>query len=180
MFEAGYKFNLIDSKKMSDGFQLSYQKYNFKTSIRRYIAIVEKYQGNIYIIKYHAACHQKSPHKFRLLLNDERPAPIIRTCIDIMLKIYEEDSTASFGFIGSPTKDKKRGKRVYDEGLVNTQRFRIYYHIMVNYFGLRTFMHTMNRTKSAYLMINRCNEPIEKFKEQAELAFANHYSDFGS
>ena len=102
MFDSAYTFNLIDHRQVSSGGpHICTWKYNFRSHRRRYIVEVEMYNGSIYVVKYYANCHAASPNKFNLLLNDEKPAPIIRTCIDIMLRLYQVDPMASFGFIGS-------------------------------------------------------------------------------
>jgi hypothetical protein len=180
MFEKGYQFRLIDSRVVNDGFLISFKKFNFKTERRRYVAVVEHYKEEVYIIKYHAACHSKSVHKYNLLFNDEKPAPIIRTCIDIMLDILRQSPNASFGFVGSPSKNKKKLGRTFDEGKPYTQRFRIYERIMADYFGTLTFTHAVNKTNSAYLMINNQKAPIDEFKKYVENEFFRQYPQIGS
>ena len=139
---------------------------------------MELYNGSIYVIKYYAACHAASQHKYNLILNDERPAPIIRTCVDIMLRLYDVDPNASFGFIGSNSVNKKRKGRVVEEDKMNTQRFRIYQMVIFNFFGPKTFEHARSVKHSAYLLINRHQQPIEQFKQQVEKMFATIYIAF--
>ncbi len=110
MFNSGYKFNLVDHQDTPGDFLIGYYKYTFNTHRRRYIAIVEKYANDIFIIKYYADNHSQSDKKYSYVFNDEKPAPIIRTCIDIMLDVYKKHPNASFGFIGSPSHNKKRKK----------------------------------------------------------------------
>jgi len=43
--------------------------------------------------------------------------------------------------------------------------------LMFNFFGQETFEHSQNVSKSAYLLINRRNQPIDGFKEKAEEMF---------
>src|ERR1700744_3284934 len=101
MFDTAYPFYLLDHKQMSvDGSQQANWKYNFRSHRRRYNIEVELYKGPVYVIKYYANCHASSAQKFNLLLKDEKPAPIIRTCINVMLAVYQRDPLASFGFIG--------------------------------------------------------------------------------
>ena len=165
MFDTAYLFHLLDHKQISvGGSQLATWKYNFRSRRRRYIIEVELYKGPVYVIKYYAKCHALSTQKFNLLLKDEKPAPIIRTCINIMLAVYQRDSLASFGFIGSHK--------------ANTQRFRIYQTLMFNFFGTETFEHAQSVKHSAYLLINRSHHPVDQFKSQAEAMFASLYVAF--
>lgn len=175
MFDSSYKFNLVDRKNNPDPDILCIWKYNFKSAIRRYIITVELYQHNIYILKYHAACHSKCENKFSLLFNDEKPAPIIKTCVDVMISFYNANNLASFGFIGANSVNKKRKSTIITEGKSNTQRFRIYKLLMFNYFGKETFAHAINKKYSAYLMINRGNGKIRAFRRQAQALFSTLY-----
>ncbi len=167
MFSYGYKFNLVDRQNINGEFLIGNYKYRFSTLKRRYISIVEKYENDIFIIKYYADNHSQSAKKYSHVFNNEKPAPIIRTCIDIMLDIYKDCANASFGFMGSPSHNKKRKKKKISEGFVNTQRFRIYQGAMTNFFGTGTFTHSRNVQHSSYLMINKCKKPISKFIRDA-------------
>ncbi|MGN6266433.1 MAG: hypothetical protein ACTHM5_12200 [Ginsengibacter sp.] len=175
MFGSGYPFHQIDKKKGVVPYHLYTWKFNFNTNRRRYIVEVELYELNIYIIKYFAACHIKSKNKYRLILNDEKPAKIIRTCIDIMLHFYKNDPLASFGFIGSDSSNKKKKNKTIKESPSNTQRFRIYSTLMSGFFGKQTFSHAKSKKYSAYLMINRKCKGIRQFKRKAELMFEDVY-----
>jgi len=176
MFDTAYTFHLIDHKKVSvDGPHVCTWKYNFRSHRRRYIVEVEKYRGPVYVIKYYANCHAASLNKYNLLLNDEKPAPIIRTCIEIMLNLYHTDPMASFGFVGSHSINKMHNGQFVEEEKGNTQRFRIYQTLMFNFFGTSTFEHTRSVKHSAYLLINRPHYPIEEFKKAAEGMFATLY-----
>jgi len=177
MFDKGYAFSLIDRKEISPKSDfICYWLYNFSTEKRRYIINVELYKMNIYIIKYYAACHAKSKNKYNLLVNDENPAPIIRTCIDVMIDFYKLNPLASFGFIGSHSVNKiKKGKKKIEDKS-NTQRFRIYQMLMFNFFGKKTFAHSRSKKHSAYLMINRKNGSIKEFKKNSEKMFSVLYS----
>lgn len=108
-------------------------------------------------------------------MKDEQPAPIIRTCVNIMLNIFAGNPGASFGFVGSNSVNKTRKGNPIVEGMVNTQRFRVYQTLMYNFFGRDTFEHSENVKHSAYLLINRQNDPIDKFKSKAEEMFEQLY-----
>lgn len=173
MFESGYVYHLLDRKEGPDEYIVCYWKYNFSTPRRRYVALVEQYKNNIYTVKYYAAEHTKSRTKYNHLFNDEYPPKIIRTCLDIMLHFYHLNPLASFGFIGSHSTNKK-GKA---ESKSNTQRFKIYKTVMSNFFGKQIFAHSMNKKYSAYLLINKKNGPVRKFKSEAESMFSKIYAD---
>jgi preprotein translocase subunit SecA len=46
---------------------------------------------------------------------------------------------------------------------------------MFNFFGQETFEHSQNVRRSAYLLINRQNQPIDDFKNRAEEMFQKMY-----
>ena len=114
-------------------------------------------------------------YSYNLLLKDEQPALIIRTCVNIMLQIFSVNPKASFGFIGSASVNKIRKGKIVPEGKSNTQRFRIYQTLMFNFFGSETFEHSQSVELSAYLLINRLNDPIDVFKTKAEQMFKELY-----
>lgn len=108
MFDTSYSYHLVDHKTVPNGGVLESWLYKFTSTKRRYLVFVERYDGDIYVIKYYADCHALSKNKYNLLLKDERPAPIIRTCVNIMLAIFEMNPQASFGFIGAYSINKTR------------------------------------------------------------------------
>ena len=177
MFESEYKYYLLDHKdKIDDSGIMEHWLYGFRTRRRRYIVRVERYDLNIYIIKFHADCHSASKEKYHLLFNDEQPSPIIMTCIRIMLDFFHRDPIASFGFIGSNSCNKRRRGHVIVEGKENTQRFRIYQTVMFYFFGEQTFEHSRNITHSAYLLINKKNADTGDFRKRAEKMFRELYT----
>ena len=92
-----------------------------------------------------------------------------------MLDFFRENGYASFGFIGAHSVGKRRKGQTVTEEKANTQRFRIYQTIMFNFFGQETFEHARSVDQSAYLLINRLNEPIDAFKRDAERMFGELY-----
>src|SRR6185437_4490791 len=175
MFDTSYIYHLVDHKAVPIYGVLESWLYKFTTTKKRYLVIVERYQYNIYVIKFYADCHALSKNKYHLLLKDEQPAPIIRTCINIMLEFFALNPRASFGFIGAASVNKTRKGKIVSEGKENTQRFRVYQTLMFNFFGQETFEHSQNVRRSAYLLINRQNQPIDGFKARAEEMFRQMY-----
>jgi hypothetical protein len=177
MFDTSYIYHLVDHKSVpKSGVQESWS-YNFATNKRRFLVIVERYDGDIYVLKYYADCHALSKNKYNLLLKDEQPAPIIRTCVNVMLEIFAFNPRASFGFIGVNSVNKTRKGKIVHEGKENTQRFRVYQTLMFNFFGQETFEHSQNEERSAYLLINRQNQSVDDFKARAEEMFRKLYLD---
>jgi hypothetical protein len=95
--------------------------------------------------------------------------------VNIMPAIYTANPGASFGFIGAYSLHKERKGKIVQEGKSNTQRFRVYQTLMYNFFGHDTFEHSENVEHSAYLLINRRNDPIPDFKERAGEMFKQLY-----
>ena len=175
MFDTAYTYQLVDHKTIPNDQFIESWLYTFTSVRRKYQVRVERYEGDTYAIKYYADCHSQSKNKYNLLLKDERPAPIIRTCVNIMLDIYTVNPNASFGFIGVNSLNKERKGKKIEEGKRNTQRFRIYQTLMYNFFGQETFEHSENVEDSAYLLINRRNDPIADFKAGVEEMFKQLY-----
>ena len=159
MFNTAYDFHLIDHKQFTDEKgPLSHWIYNFQSVRRRYTVLVELYSGHIYVVKYFADCHSHSKNKFSLLLNDEIPAPIIRTCVNIMLDFFRKNRYASFGFIVAHSVGKRRKGQIITEEKANTQRLSGCLNASsFNFFGQETFEHARSVGQSAYLLINRLN-----------------------
>lgn len=149
MLEHAYKFYFIQNTN-EEGCAASFIKlYRFKSEKSNlvYLVRVEVYPKHIYAVKFYLKNHQDSPNKYRLATNTNEPLRIINTCINIMLSIYNEDTNASFGFIGSNGID--------EDTYCCTKRYRVYTKLMAKYFSDDVFLHVENKGKSAYLMLNR-------------------------
>ena len=75
--------------------------YSFKANKYRYLAEVEVYKYNMHVVKFYPKHLSDATNKFNVILNSEYPPRIIRTCINIMLQILDENKFANFGFLGS-------------------------------------------------------------------------------
>lgn len=72
MFESEYSYYLLDHKyKIDESGILEHWLYGFRTRRRRYIIRVERYDLNIYIVKFHADCHSAQI----VAINDEKVEP---------------------------------------------------------------------------------------------------------
>jgi hypothetical protein len=68
MFDTSYIYHLVDHKAVPKGGVNESWLYKFTTTKRRYLVIVERYEYDIYVIKYYAGCHALSKNKYSLLL----------------------------------------------------------------------------------------------------------------
>lgn len=154
----------------SDG--LFYDLYRFKSKKSKlfYFVRVEKYPHNMYAVKFYLKNHRYSDRKYQLLTNTNEPRRIINTCINIMLSIYNSNSSASFGFIGSNSEG---------ESISNTKRYRVYSRITATYFSDALFEHVENIERSVYMLINktelgRTPDLLNKIQD----VFMDLYQDF--
>lgn len=146
--------------------------YHFKSpfSHQRYIVRVEQYPHDFYGVKFYLKADTQNPHKYNRLTGLNEPRPVINTCIDILLKISDENPRASFGFIGS---------NLLEEGMAETKRFRVYRRILTTYFSEREFYHYQMTEQSAYALIRR--KELDKnpnLVNELNAYFTEHYSDF--
>ncbi len=149
MFDSSYKFNYIGSESTpSEPFNKKH-RLSFRSHTRdRYIVEVEEYDHDLYAIKYYLKAHELSPNKFKLLTGLNQPAPVIRTCINIMLYFIERRNPwASFIFIGAQLKVEDSQK--------NTKRFRVYKSVMENFFKPIDFDHYYKEENSIYIILNK-------------------------
>ncbi len=162
MFDRSCDFHRIMVKDKTEG-ELTFRehKYAFRTANNhRYIAIVEEYSFNVFVVKFHLKAHSDSDNKYRILTNAEYAPSIIATCIEIMLDHYNENPYSSFGFVGINSLD--------EESKENTKRFRVYRRVMENFFSPVHFTHYVYEKQSAYLMLNKdSSEPdlLEKVED---------------
>jgi hypothetical protein len=121
MLESSYPFTFIQKTKEGDHGLLYISLYHFRStkSHLMYIVRVEKYEYHIYAVKFYLKSLSHSKLKYRLMTNTNEPRRIINTCINIMLSIYEQDDSASFGFIGS---------NGINEDVCCTKRYRVFFH----------------------------------------------------
>ena len=122
-------------------------------SNKRYIVEIEGFDKEFYGIKFYWKGVEKSNNRYSILTNDYEPRIILRSCIEIMLRYYYANPSASFGFIAAPDLEEDiEGKKVCrSEG---NRRFRFYQRLMVNMFGPETFYQVADTTKTIYVMIN--------------------------
>jgi len=147
--------------------------FSFKTEQFKYRVKVDHYENDILIIKYHRRMDQGS-NRFNILSGEYKCSRIIATCIDILVNLFKKKPSASFGFLGSHT--VVDGKP--EEKKEKTKRFRVYKMAIENKIGDNIFLHNMDESKSAYLMINRKNPDPERISNEAKRMFIELYQLF--
>ena len=130
------------------GFMLYRLLYSFDSpkSHQTYWVWIEVYKKHFYAVKFHLKAHRHSDYKYNLMTGFNEARQCIYTCMAVMAEVAKNDPRASFGFIGA----NKIG-----ESEVNTKRFRVYRRFMLTNFGNSEYLHKINISKSAYMLINR-------------------------
>lgn len=130
--------------------------WTFKSdkSKKRYIVEVEGFEKEFYGIKFYWKGVERSKKRYSMLTNDYEPRTIVRSCIEVMLKYYEKNPLASFGFVAARDLEEDiRGKKNINMK-AGSRRFRFYQRMLVNLFGPKTFCQMADTTNTIYLMIN--------------------------
>ena len=149
MFDTAYQF-YGNHKKVDDN--LVIYLFRFRPHKNRIILVeVEYHKGHpIAIIKFYEKRFKNSPERFNVLTGGGKFLPILRTCINIMLHLYQSNPYLSFGFCGAPTP-----KEVRDKETANSQRFRIYKYAMACLFSNLEFQHLAVDSFNLYFLMNR-------------------------
>lgn len=162
----GYDLKFVQKKTCKDPtahqFSLIYKFFSPKTKLV-YVLSAEYHSEDIFSIKFYPKCYKHSDFKYNRIINKGDLGNILVTCAKVVPILLSEYPTASFGFIGSQTVEKRTQKT---EPLDSNQRFRIYKHLTSVLFGTKTFEHFEYPSISGYLLINRINIPITN-KERA-------------
>jgi hypothetical protein len=169
MFDLFYPHKCVgkQGKSKSEYWQeLTIYTFNCKLNFQ-YIVNVEKYDCNVYIVKFYLKNHRHSKDKYRLLTGNRDAPRIIRTCINIMIDIYKINPYASFGFIGANS---------LNEAEANSKRFRVYRRAMENLFTPLKFSHHVYIEQSAYIMLNRNNKGEPELLEKIEKMFNDFFT----
>lgn len=147
MFDSSYEFRYVNNFSEGEGL-VSKMVHIFTFRCEKgmcYIIRVEQYAESFYAIKFYLKQHKNSKNKYRLSTNQNKATRVIKTCVNVMLYMYNKDHFASFGFIGAASSD---------EGVACTQRFRIYRKLFENLFSPPFFQHIALPLQSLYLIAN--------------------------
>ena len=149
MFNTYYPHKFIQSNS-SDFYDFEKEHlYTFTgKGNHRYLIRVEEYSHNFYAVKFHLKAHSDSNDKYCLTTGYNDMAGCVRTCIQVMLEIAEQNPIASFGYIGANS---------LDEAKENTKRFRVYNRVMQNFFLPANYAHHFLEKESAYLLLRKNN-----------------------
>lgn len=128
---------------------IDYWTFRSQKSNKRYIVEIESFSHAFLGIKFYWKGVSESKNRYSLLTNDYEPRTIIMSCIHIMLHYYFQNSHCSFGFVAAPNLDKSSNVSSINK------RFRFYKNMMINTFGVETFIHVYDSNNSLYILINR-------------------------
>jgi len=174
MIDSGYSYYKIGVKKINRDGHLNEHKYKFKNRKGHvYIIQVDEYLHDIFFVKFYLGIHKTHPNKYKYLTKTNDAFRVIRTSINTLLELKDKNSNASFGFMGSPSVNKKGDGK--EESLINTQRFRIYEYVTNNYFGNLSFTHSLDKNYSCYLLINNCNPDVKEYIARITEMFKSIY-----
>ena len=162
----GYPLGFITKQPCKDEtehlFTLIYKFYSPETSYI-YIVRAEYHAEDVFVIKFYCKKHRSSEFKYSTIINKGDLGNILITVAKVIPLLLNEFPTASFGFIGARTVDKK-SKSV--ESFEENQRFVVYKEIVKAKFGNQTFLHLEYPLISAYLLLNRIGTSELKSKEE--------------
>ena len=134
--------------------------YKFKFNKEIYLVQAERYQYDIFAIKFYPKSFEDSPNRYKKLTHKGNAPTIFRTCLNIMVDLVKRFPEASLGFIG---------EELVGEGKNQTKRFRIYKKLMENFFSPVHFHHKFYLDYSAYLLINKLSHSEDSIKEIEEM-----------
>tara|TARA_R100000306_G_scaffold26063_1_gene29873 strand:- start:10890 stop:11471 length:582 start_codon:yes stop_codon:yes gene_type:complete len=167
--------------------------YVFKCNFNhKYIIEVEHHEDDIYIVKFFKKSHTNSRNRYSLLnkkhfLKKNKTTGarnflmVLNTIIKLILKIYEINPMASFGFIGAPTMDEldidKNESNINEDGTVaKTKRYNVYGLYVKRYFNPSKFEHIELESSSGYLIKNPRN--LKLTTPKVESFFENYITEY--
>lgn len=160
MIQTGYPFTFVHRSRNCGQGILYVDIYRFKSTKSKltYLVRVERYEHNMYAVKFYQKNHRLSPKKYQILSHTFEARRIIYTCMNVMFSIFRENPRASFGFIGANCEN---------ESEANTKRYRVYNKIVATQISEEKFKHVENINKSAYMLINR--EELKEYPNLVEI-----------
>lgn len=149
----GYNLTFVQKRECKDDTKHLYTLiYSFYSPIttHKYVVLAQYYSCDVFAVKFYSKRHKKSERKYSIVTNCGDIFKIIQTCIDLVVKLINDNPRSSFGFIASRTIDKS--KRV--EPIENNQRYLVYKRYFAR-IGSEIFDHFEFDNASAYLLINK-------------------------
>lgn len=150
MFDSCYPFRYKRFSNSSEGhYPCKRHVYTFNGRQGHcYLVQLEEYDFDLFALKFYLEFSDETEeHRYGQLTHLYEAAPVLRTCLNIMLQVYQERPLASFMFTGSPLPGQVEKKQ--------TKRYRLYRKIMANFFSPVSFLHFINEDQSAYLLLNK-------------------------
>ena len=143
-----YAYTYVQRCKSYDKGILYIDIYRFKSEKSKltYMVRVERYEHNMYAVKFYQKNHRHSDRKYQLLSNTFEPRRILYTVMNIMVEILRKNPKASFGFIGANCEN---------ESTENTKRYRVYNRLVATKVSEDLFVHKEDVKTSAYMLVNR-------------------------
>jgi hypothetical protein len=89
MFDKGFKYKLIQKKKIAEQEIESESVYDFWSTKRRYIVVIEEYKFKVFVPKFFPSTLKDNPNRFNVLVNDFEAPRVVRTCINILLDLLK-------------------------------------------------------------------------------------------
>lgn len=175
MFDSSFSYRLLQEKKIEGKEIVREFIYDFYSSKRRYIVLIEEYEFQVFVPKFFPSSLKDSPNKFNVLLNDFEASRIVRTCINILLELLSKYPNYSFAFVGVNTISKETVEQKYF-----TQRFRIYRQLMLNCFDTANWQHYEDFATSTYILIPVTKNNTELYLKNVLKMFSDIYPDLES
>jgi hypothetical protein len=165
----GYKYRLATIIKEPAGPVKILRKHIYCFSNRfnnKYIVIIEQYDYDVYIIKFHLRKDTHNKKKYQVLTATGDVGRVLATCIKILAdEILAKKSEASFGFLGMNSVGEAKN---------HTKRYNLYKRVVSDYFSPESFEHVYNENKSAYALLNRNNKTPD-LRQKVESMFKSYY-----
>ncbi len=172
MFDSSFPFSLIQKTPKKSDYQIAEYIFQFRTSKRRYVVIVEEYELDVFAIKFFPAHKKNQPNRYSLILNDFDFPPIIRTCINIMQSFLVENLLASFAYVGANSITNS-----FTESKANTKRYRIYEYVMDAFLNPEIFKRFFSTKNSAVLLVNNKNTDYDSHADKIIVMFTDLYNE---
>jgi len=145
MFDTVYPFRKTNKESGEMGSTI--HRFVFRTPKRRCII----FEGHFFeaeqlaVVKFYDKAHSLSANRFSLMNHSHEAAQIIRTAVEIVLRLYADNPFLSFAFMGASDTSSN----------FETRRFRIYRAMLYRLFTEQAFQHLQNPQNSLYIMLNR-------------------------
>jgi hypothetical protein len=180
VFNTSHPFQKVSSKiDHSKPHLVSVTLYRFDTDNgNRYLVEVHEHKKKVFVVKFFLKNHKNYNDKFHILTDLWEWGGVLRTVVDICIKIHQDVPDASFAFIGVPKKSVVTNK-TEPTNKPNNQRFRVYKKLTETFMGTLTFNHVESEQSNCYLLVNKSNTDHLSLTEEIIQMMANHYQDYG-